>query len=279
MKNLIKFELRKILTKRFAVISVAAVLLLSLILSFSTLHSMYAFDGNGAEETGKAAVEIDKQIALKYEGKLTDNKVQQMMSEFKPTQDLHGMNAKYIYQNALQSSVFSHFADIDGNWNGLSVADVFGDKEIKVGYVNGWLSTSQNMAKIFIVLSLVIILLIAPVFSGEYGDIKWLAEALSNVVKNCIESTPDGGQVKISAEENAMYVKLCVIDSGTGIAEEDIPHLFERFYRGKNSGKNGAGIGLALAKAIITQQNGRIIAENIMPCGAKFTIFFDRGVA
>jgi signal transduction histidine kinase len=102
---------------------------------------------------------------------------------------------------------------------------------------------------------------------------------LSNVVKNCIESTPDGGQVKISAEENAMYVKLCVIDSGTGIAEEDIPHLFERFYRGKNSGKNGAGIGLALAKAIITQQNGRIIAENIMPCGAKFTIFFDRGVA
>lgn len=78
MKNLIKFELRKILTKRFAVISVAAVLLLSLILSFSTLHSMYAFDGNGAEETGKAAVEIDKQIALKYEGKLTDNKVQQI---------------------------------------------------------------------------------------------------------------------------------------------------------------------------------------------------------
>ena len=68
MKNLIKFELRKILTKRFAVISVVAVLLLSLILSFSTLHSMYAFDGNGAEETGKAAVEIDKQIALKYEG-------------------------------------------------------------------------------------------------------------------------------------------------------------------------------------------------------------------
>ena len=171
MKNLIKFELRKILTKRFAVISVAAVLLLSLILSFSTLHSMYAFDGNGTEETGKAAVEIDKQIALKYEGKLTDNKVQQMMSEFKPTQDLHGMNAKYIYQNALQSSVFSHFADIDGSWNGLSVADVFGDKEIKVGYVNGWLSTSQNMAKIFIVLSLVIILLIAPVFSGEYGGV------------------------------------------------------------------------------------------------------------
>ena len=102
---------------------------------------------------------------------LSGFEVRLMMSEFKPTQDLHGMNAKYIYQNALQSSVFSHFADIDGSWNGLSVADVFGDKEIKVGYVNGWLSTSQNMAKIFIVLSLVIILLIAPVFSGEYGGV------------------------------------------------------------------------------------------------------------
>lgn len=74
-------------------------------------------------------------------------------------------------------------------------------------------------------------------------------------------------------------MKLCVIDSGTGIAKEDIPHLFERFYRGKNSGKNGAGIGLALAKTIITQQNGMITAENIMPCGAKFTIFFYKGVA
>lgn len=140
--------------------------------SFETMR--FTLANNFSEmwrQTGKAAVEIDKQIALKYEGKLTDNKVQQMMSEFKPTQDLHGMNAKYIYQNALQSSVFSHFADIDGSWNGLSVADVFGDKEIKVGYVNGWLSTSQNMAKIFIVLSLVIILLIAPVFSGEYGGV------------------------------------------------------------------------------------------------------------
>lgn len=51
-----------------------------------------------------------------------------MMSEL-VTQDLHGMNEKYIYQNALQSSVFSHFIDIGWNWNGLSVADVFGDKE------------------------------------------------------------------------------------------------------------------------------------------------------
>lgn len=112
-----------------------------------------------------------------------------------------------------------------------------------------------------------------------YGDIKWLAEALSNVIKNCIESTPDGGQIKISAEENAMYVKLFITDSGTGIPKEDMPHLFERFYRGKNSNKNGVGIGLSLAKTIITQQNGTITVENQIPHGAKFTICFYKGIA
>lgn len=171
MKNLIKFELRKILTKRFALISIAAVLLLSLILSFSTLQGMNAFDGKNAEGSGKTAVEIDKQIAAKYEGVLTDDKVQQIMTDFKPNYDLHGMNAKYLYTNALQSAAFYHFSDMDGNWNGLTVSDVFGNEEIKVGYVNGWLNTSQNLAKVFIVLSFVIILLIAPIFSGEYSGV------------------------------------------------------------------------------------------------------------
>lgn len=111
------------------------------------------------------------------------------------------------------------------------------------------------------------------------GDIKWLAEALSNVIKNCIESTPSGGQITISAEENAMYVKLCVMDNGNGIPKEDIPHLFERFYRGKNPGKMGVGIGLSLAKTIITQQHGTITVENQIPQGAKFTICFYKGIA
>lgn len=111
------------------------------------------------------------------------------------------------------------------------------------------------------------------------GDIKWLAEALSNVIKNCIESTPSGGQITIYAEENSMYIKICIMDTGNGILSEDIPHLFERFYRGKNSGKNGVGIGLSLAKAIITQQNGTITVENQIPHGAKFTICFYKGIA
>lgn len=171
MKTLIKFELRKILTKRFSLISIAVILLFSLILAFSTFQGMHAFDGKNAEGGGKSAVEIDKAIAAKYEGILTDEKVQKIMTEFKPTYDLQGMNAKYLYLNALQSATFSRFSDMDGNWNGLSVSDVFGDEEIKIGYINGWLNTSQNMVKVFIVLSLIIMLLIAPVFSGEYSGV------------------------------------------------------------------------------------------------------------
>ena len=171
MKNLIKFELRKILTKRFSLISIAVILLFSFILAFSSFQGMHAFDGKSTEGGGKSAVAIDKAIAAKYEGILTDEKVQKIMTEFKPTYDLQGMNAKYLYLNALQSATFSRFSDMDGNWNGLSVSDVFGDGEIKIGYINGWLNTSQNMVKVFIVLSLIIILLIAPVFSGEYSGV------------------------------------------------------------------------------------------------------------
>ncbi len=171
MKALIRFEMRKILTKRTAIVSITAILLLSLLLGISTFQNMYAFDGKSASGSGKAAVEIDKRLAAQYEGVLTDKKVQQMMAAFKPNRDLHGLNAKYLYSNALQSAVFHYFSDLDGNWNGLSVSDVFGDQEIKIGYVNGWLHTSQNMIRIFLFLSFAIILLIAPVFSGEYSGV------------------------------------------------------------------------------------------------------------
>ena len=74
------------------------------------------------------------------------------------------MNAAYLYQNALQSAAFARFSDLDGNWNGLSVSDVFGSEAIKIGYIDGWLSTVQNMAKILLVLSLVMIIMTASVF-------------------------------------------------------------------------------------------------------------------
>ncbi len=171
MKNLLKFELRKIFAKRANLLAVSFILVLSLILSFSTLQNMHATDGKGTEGSGKAAVEIDKRIAQEYAGTLTDEKVQKMMTEFKPAHDLHGMNAKYLYMNATQSAAFSRFSGMNGNWNGSSVSDVFGDEEIKIGYTAGWLQTSQNLAKVLIALSFVLILITAPVYSGEYGGV------------------------------------------------------------------------------------------------------------
>lgn len=89
MKKLILFELRKVFSKRLALIALIGIILFSALLSFSTFQNKYAFDQNIGKGTGKTAVEIDKEIAAKYEGILTDKKVQQMMSDFAPTSDLH----------------------------------------------------------------------------------------------------------------------------------------------------------------------------------------------
>lgn len=171
MKKLILFELRKVFSKRLSLIALVGILLFSVLISFSTYQNKYAFDGVNAEGSGKTAVEIDKGIAAKYEGILTDEKVQQMMSDFAPTSDLHGLSAIYVYQNAMQSAAFSRFSDKEGNWNGLSVSDAFGNEEIKIGYVDGWLSTSRNMVRVFVALALAVIIMLAPIFSGEYEGV------------------------------------------------------------------------------------------------------------
>ena len=171
MNKLILFEQRKVFSKRLSLIVLVGILLFSVLISFSTYQNKYAFDGVSAEGSGKTAVEIDKEIAAKYEGILTDEKVQQMMSDFAPTSDLHGLSAIYVYQNAMQSAAFSRFSDKEGNWNGLSVSDVFGNEEIKIGYVDGWLSTSKNMVRFFIALALAVIIMLAPIFSGEFEGV------------------------------------------------------------------------------------------------------------
>ena len=171
MKKLIYFELRKIFSKRLSMVTLIGILLFSALLSFSTYQNKYAFDQNAGEGSGKAAVEIDKEIAAKYKGILTDEKVQQLMSDFAPTSDLHGLSAIYVYQNAMQSAAFSRFSDEEGKWNGLSVSDVFGNEEIKIGYVDGWLSTSRNMVRVFVALALAVIIMLAPIFSGEYEGV------------------------------------------------------------------------------------------------------------
>ncbi|MBQ5819595.1 MAG: sensor histidine kinase, partial [Clostridia bacterium] len=98
------------------------------------------------------------------------------------------------------------------------------------------------------------------------------------ILKNCIEHTPDGGVIEVCADETALYSELIIRDNGRGIAKEDLPHVFERFYKGKNSDEKSFGIGLSLAKTIITAQNGTIRAENRREGGAQFTIRFFKGI-
>ncbi len=110
-----------------------------------------------------------------------------------------------------------------------------------------------------------------------YGDAGWTGEALGNILKNCVEHTPCGGTVTVTADENALYSEITVEDSGSGIDKADLPHIFERFYKGGSPGDKNFGIGLALAKKIITAQNGFVKAENILPHGARFTVRFYKG--
>lgn len=112
---------------------------------------------------------------------------------------------------------------------------------------------------------------------GFFGDIDWTCEAIGNIVKNCMEHTPEGGKVEITAVENPIFSEIVIEDNGTGIDKDDLPHIFERFYKGKNSGDNSFGVGLALARMIITGQSGTIKAENRKDKGAKFTIRFYKG--
>ncbi len=106
------------------------------------------------------------------------------------------------------------------------------------------------------------------------GDISWTSEAIGNLIKNCMEHTPEGGHIVIEALETPLFTQIEVRDSGSGFDPSDIPHLFERFYRGSNSSESSIGIGLALSRAIIVRQNGTITASNAPEGGAVFTIKF-----
>ena len=107
------------------------------------------------------------------------------------------------------------------------------------------------------------------------ADLNWTMEAVMNLMKNCMEHS-HGGTIHCSYGQNPLYTEIFIWDEGEGFAKEDIPHLFERFYRGRNAGGGGIGIGLALSKEMIERQNGTIRAANKPGGGALFEIHFYR---
>ncbi len=147
------------------------------------------------------------------------------------------------------------------------------------------------------------------------GDRRWTAEALGNIVKNCLEHTPSGGTLRLEGREDALACRITVTDSGPGIAADDLSHVFERFYRGRgsttaaapgdreasdaqdaaegpagmlagngpaaappNAFNDGFGIGLSLAQGLVSAQGGTLRASNDPAGGARFDITFSKMV-
>ncbi len=93
-------------------------------------------------------------------------------------------------------------------------------------------------------------------------DFRWQVEAVTNILKNCVEHSPDGESVIIKIEKNNIYTSISIRDFGDGIDEEDQKHIFERFYKGKNATAESVGIGLALAKAIVEADRGSVSVKS-----------------
>ena len=107
-------------------------------------------------------------------------------------------------------------------------------------------------------------------------DPAWTAEALGNILKNCSEHMQEG-TITVWAEENAVASVVVIRDTGGGIAPQDLPHLFERYYKGENAPEQSVGIGLALSRSIAAAQNGTLTAANV-PGGAEFTMKLYKGI-
>lgn len=103
-------------------------------------------------------------------------------------------------------------------------------------------------------------------------DFKWQVEAITNILKNCVEHSKKNSKIAVYYEQNKMYTKVEIQDNGVGIEKEDLPHIFERFYKGKNASNESIGIGLALAKSIIEKNNGYIGVKSVQNEGSIFTI-------
>lgn len=111
-----------------------------------------------------------------------------------------------------------------------------------------------------------------------YGDYNWQLEALTNIIKNCLEYSYDNGEIDIIYEENFFHTKILIKDYGIGIKKEEIKHIFERFYKSSNSVSNSMGIGLSLSKTIIENGNGYITVTSVEGKGTTFEIKYQKNV-
>lgn len=102
-------------------------------------------------------------------------------------------------------------------------------------------------------------------------DFRWQVEAITNILKNCVEHSPENSKIIITLEKNKVYTSISIRDFGEGIDEEDQKHIFERFYKGKNATQDSVGIGLALSKAIVENDRGHISVDS-GTWGTKFTV-------
>lgn len=104
------------------------------------------------------------------------------------------------------------------------------------------------------------------------GDYKWESEAISNIIKNAIEHTLNDKNIYISFKDKSLYTEIIIEDEGLGMSEKEKNRIFERFYKGSSTNSNNFGIGLSLAKEIITKDNGKIIVKSEVNKGTKFII-------
>lgn len=104
------------------------------------------------------------------------------------------------------------------------------------------------------------------------GDYKWESEAISNIIKNAIEHTLNDKNIYISFKDKSIYTEIIIEDEGLGMSEKEKNRIFERFYKGSSTNSNNFGIGLSLAKEIITKDNGKIIVKSEVNKGTKFII-------
>lgn len=103
-------------------------------------------------------------------------------------------------------------------------------------------------------------------------DFKWQVESITNILKNSIEHTSEYGTVEVNYSENKLYTRILIKDNGKGIDSGDLPHIFDRFYKGENGSDDSFGIGLSLSKTIIEKEGGSITVKSTPNIGTIFTI-------